>query len=67
MRGWRVMETQNPIQTKTTITTTTTSNNDFTRNNNKILSSIMRDPKEGTSKQFVNDTNQSIYVRKQVF
>lgn len=57
MRGWRIMETQTTVQTKTI---TNSSSDEFT-NNNKILSSIIIDPKEGTSKQF-NDSNQSIYV-----
>lgn len=58
MRGWRIVDTQTTVQTKTF---TNSSNEDFTNNNNKILSSIIIDPKEGTSKQF-NDANQSIYV-----
>lgn len=55
MRGWRIMETQTTVQTKT-------SSDEFTNNNNKILSSIIIDPKEGTSKQFNDSVNQSIYV-----
>uniref|UniRef100_A0A336MUW6 CSON007590 protein n=1 Tax=Culicoides sonorensis TaxID=179676 RepID=A0A336MUW6_CULSO len=58
MRGWRVMETQTSVQTKV-IDSNKNYNGEFTNTNN-ILSSIIIDPKEGTSKQF-NDTNQSIY------
>lgn len=57
MRGWRIVDTQTTVQTKNF----TNSGSDEFSNNNKIISSIILDPKEGTSKQFI-DSSQSIYV-----
>lgn len=57
MRGWRIVDTQTTVQTKNF---TNSGSIEFS-NNNKIIPSIILDPKEGTSKQFI-DSSQSIYV-----